>query len=187
MADKYSPGMEFQSWRSLPKGPLSELTDAAKRAALIYGLHKSGAIKALDQMGLKQNENGSWGYKPPTPATPPAGAVPPAAPAAAAPIPPTAPVAPAAPQPAPVEVGGPISTPTIESTPLPTMTPSDAGKKLLEGEYHGAAEEDQFKPRDVAQDMIPQQYAQGIPPPNAGYPPLPQSNGGLMQFLAAFV
>lgn len=183
MADKYSPGMEFQSWRSLPRGSFAEVGDAAKKGLLIYGLHKVGAIDALNKIGLKQNDSGNWSYKAPA-STPPAGAAVPNASASVAPMMPVAPSIPQANEPA---VPAPVVPQTnIEATPLPQMTPADAGKKILDDEFHGSADEE-LKLRDPALDQLPQQFAQGIAPPKAGYPQLPQSNGGLMKLLAAFV
>ncbi len=178
MADKYNPGMEFQSWRSLPRGPLAEVGDAAKKGLMIYGLHKVGAIDALNKIGLKQNDNGNWSFK-----TPPAGAVAPATPANNAPMMPVAPAVPQANEPA---VPTPVVPQTnIEATPLPQMNPADAGKQILDDEFHGMAD-DELKLRDPALDQLPQQFAQGVAPPSAGYPQLPQSNGVLSKLLAAF-
>lgn len=130
MADKYNPGMEFQSWTSLPGGALSELGQGLKTGLLLYGLQKTGLIDKLNDMGMKKDSGGGWSYQPPAPSK---AAVPPVSTAAAAP----APIAPPQPE-APGAIAAPVAPQnTIESQPLPSMNPSDLGKKLLDEEWHG--------------------------------------------------
>lgn len=149
-----------------------------KTGLTMYALQKSGLIDYLNGLGMKPDNNGGFSYKPP------AGAVAPATPANNAPMMPVAPAVPQANEPA---VPAPVVPQTnIQATPLPQMNPADAGKQILDDEFHGMADQDEFKPRDVALDQLPQQFAQGVAPPMAGYPQLPQSNGGLMKLLAAF-
>jgi hypothetical protein len=53
------------------KSPLAQIGQAAKLGLVLTGLHKSGAIKALDNMGVKLDDKGTFSYKPPAGAVPP--------------------------------------------------------------------------------------------------------------------
>jgi hypothetical protein len=55
------------------QSPLAEIGKALKTGGILYGLQKSGAIDALDKMGIKSNAQGGFGYQMPKPA----GSVPP--------------------------------------------------------------------------------------------------------------
>ena len=68
--------------RYMGQSPLAEIGKAAKTGLMLYGLQKSGAIKALDDMGIKSDSKGGFSLKTPTGAAPPAGAVVPTAPSA---------------------------------------------------------------------------------------------------------
>ena len=130
--------------RYMGQSPLAEVGKAAKTGLMLYGLQKSGAIQALDSMGIKQDSSGKFGYQAPKPAgaVPPAtqqmepqpvapqlGAMPPAA------VPPAAPAAVIPP------------TPGVQVTPLGQEAPSnvqintfappppDAGRQILEGTF----------------------------------------------------
>jgi hypothetical protein len=59
--------------RYMGQSPLAQVGQALKTGAVLYGLHKSGAIAALDRMGIKSDGKGGFGYQMPTPA----GSVPP--------------------------------------------------------------------------------------------------------------
>jgi len=110
--------------RYMGQSPLSEIAKAGKTFGVAYGLEKSGAVKFLNDMGIKQNKEGGWGFKPP------AGSVPPNnAPAQA--------VAPNAPAPMPVDRN---VTPTFNAPPAAvTVTPViDFGAKILDNDYDGA-------------------------------------------------
>jgi hypothetical protein len=52
---------------------MAQIGQALKTGGILYGLQKSGAIDALDRMGIKSDGKGGFGYKTPTPA----GSVPP--------------------------------------------------------------------------------------------------------------
>jgi hypothetical protein len=56
------------------QSPLAEIGKAAKTGLILYGLQQSGAIEALDKLGVKPNAAGTFSYN--NPATP-TGAVPP--------------------------------------------------------------------------------------------------------------
>lgn len=129
MADKYNPGMEFQSWTSLPEGPLSELGKGLKTGLMIYGLQKTGLFDKLNEMGMKKEGGNGWSYQP---QTPPKAVAPPAVnPASPAPVAPPQPEAPSA-------ISAPVAPQSnIQSQPLPSMNPSDLGKKLLDEDWHG--------------------------------------------------
>jgi len=53
------------------QSPLAEVGKAAKTALTLYGLEKSGAIKALDNMGLKSDGKGGFTYNKPAGSVPP--------------------------------------------------------------------------------------------------------------------
>lgn len=105
------------------QSPLAEIGKAAKTGLILYGLQQTGAIEALDKLGVKPNQAGNFSYNNPTgptPAIPPASvATQPVMPnAAAAPMDPNA-VAPTAPM------------------PMSTTPPKNIGVDVLDGKYHG--------------------------------------------------
>jgi hypothetical protein len=57
--------------RYMGQSPLAQIGQAAKLGLVLTGLHKSGAIKALDNMGVKLDDKGTFSYKPPAGAVPP--------------------------------------------------------------------------------------------------------------------
>jgi hypothetical protein len=57
--------------RYMGQSPLAEVGKAAKTALTLYGLEKSGAIKALDNMGLKSDGKGGFTYNKPAGSVPP--------------------------------------------------------------------------------------------------------------------
>ena len=59
--------------RYMGQSPLAEIGKALKTGGILYGLQKSGAIEALDRMGIKSDAQGKFGYQMPKPA----GSVPP--------------------------------------------------------------------------------------------------------------
>jgi hypothetical protein len=59
--------------RYMGQSPLAQVGQALKTGGILYGLQKSGAIAALDKMGIKSDGKGGFGYQTQTPA----GSVPP--------------------------------------------------------------------------------------------------------------
>lgn len=121
--------------RYMGQSPLAEVGKAAKTGLMLYGLQKSGAIEALDKMGIKQDSSGKFGYQAPKPA----GAVPPTTQQMSPQ--PVAPQLGAAPPAAPVP-----PTPSVQVTPFGQDAPSnvqinnfapppDAGRQILEGTF----------------------------------------------------
>ena len=49
--------------RYMGQSPLAEIGKAAKTGLMLYGLQKSGAIKALDDMGIKSDSKGGFSFK----------------------------------------------------------------------------------------------------------------------------
>jgi hypothetical protein len=140
--------------RYMGKSPLASIGEAAKLGLVLQGLQKSGAIKALDSIGIKQDDQGKFGYKMPKPA----GSVPPITSGAAGdmntngvfgtnpmavspsslsqPVMGATPVPPAAP-----------AAPGVQITPIPDSSPSnvqintlappppDAGQQLMNNTF----------------------------------------------------
>lgn len=102
------------------QSPLAEIGKAAKTGLMLYGLQQTGAIDALDKLGVKPNQAGGFSYNNPTS---PAGAVPPAAPISMG----MAPVAPSPVMPNAV-------TPTA---PAPLTPPPNIGVDILDGKFNG--------------------------------------------------
>jgi len=111
------------------QSPLAEIGKAAKTGLILYGLQQSGAIEALDKLGVKPNQTGGFSYNnpaAPTPAVPPVGV-------AAQPVMPNA-NAPMANAPTPA-----IATPVYDSA-APTMSttpPANIGFDVLDGKFKG--------------------------------------------------
>ena len=127
--------------RYMGQSPLAEIGKAAKTGLMLYGLQKSGAIKALDDMGIKSDSKGGFSFKTP------AGAVPPAAnpSAGGGPVPPqpvqplqmgATPVPPSTPQDAGVQVTpmGPDAPSNVQINTF-TPPPPDAGMQILNGTF----------------------------------------------------
>jgi hypothetical protein len=122
--------------RYMGQSPVAEIGKALKTYGVLYGLQKSGAIQALNNMGLKQNNQGEFTYQP----SKPAGAVPPTAPAMGSQpvVPPQAAVAPMLPATPPA--AGVQITPLGQDAPSNVQTntfapPPDAGRQILEGTF----------------------------------------------------
>ena len=130
--------------RYMGQSPLAEAGKALKTGLVLTALQKSGAIKALDNLGVKQNEQGGFSYQMPKPA----GAVPPTtrsmSPQPVAPqlgaMPPAA-VPPAAPDAAIPPAPGVQVTPLGQEAPSNVQIntfappPPDAGQQLLNNTF----------------------------------------------------
>ena len=109
------------------QSPLAEIGKAAKTGLVLYGLQQSGAIQALDKLGVKPNQTGGFSYNnpaAPTASVPPAGV-------AAQPVMPNANV-PMANAPTPA-----IATPVYDSAPMSTTPPANIGFDVLDGKFNG--------------------------------------------------
>lgn len=103
--------------RYMGQSPLAEIGKAAKTGLMLYGLQQTGAIEALDKLGVKPNSSGSFSYNNPV-----------------APVAP--PMAGAASQPVIPNVNqGPTVNP-LATTPEPA--PKNIGADILDGKYNGA-------------------------------------------------
>jgi hypothetical protein len=135
-------GLSFGDPRKyMGQSPLAEIGKAAKTGLMLYGLQQTGAIDALDKLGVKPNKAGGFSYNNPTS---PTGSVPPVAPASAA----MAPVAPSATG-SPVMPSGPVSYPVAEpapfsgavsyppTAPAPLIPPPNLGVDILDGKFNG--------------------------------------------------
>jgi hypothetical protein len=122
------------------QSPLAEVGKALKTGAVLYGLQQTGAIGALDKLGIKPNSTGGFSYN-----NAPAGSVPPMGATGAdmdaftsgnygGPVMPsssaTQPVVPNAPT-------STIATPVYDSAPISTTPPANIGADVLDGKYHG--------------------------------------------------
>lgn len=58
--------------RYMGQSPLAEIGKALKTGGILYGLQKSGAIEALDQMGIKSDGKGGFNLPQPAGSVPPA-------------------------------------------------------------------------------------------------------------------
>jgi hypothetical protein len=134
--------------RYMGQSPLAQVGQALKTGGILYGLQKSGAIEALDKMGIKSDNKGGFTFNKP------AGSVPPITSGAAGdmntngvfgtnpmPISPSSlsqPVMPAM-QTAPMAPGvqitpfGQDAPPNVQMNTLPP--PPDAGRQILEGTF----------------------------------------------------
>ena len=104
------------------QSPLAEIGKAAKTGLVLYGLQQSGAIEALDKLGVKPNQTGGFSYNNPVA---PTAAVPPAGVAAQPVVPNANAFTPA------------IATPVYDSAPMSTTPPANIGVDVLDGKYHG--------------------------------------------------
>jgi len=57
--------------RYMGKSPLAQVGQAAKTGLILYGLQKSGAIQALDNMGIKSDGKGGFSFNSPAGSVPP--------------------------------------------------------------------------------------------------------------------
>lgn len=114
--------------RYMGQSPLAEIGKAAKTGLVLYGLQQSGAIQALDKLGVKPNATGGFSLNN---SVAPAGSVPPNA--ATQPVMPNAnaqrdnPPTPA------------IATPVYDSAAPPVLTtpPANIGNDILDNKYNG--------------------------------------------------
>ena len=146
--------------RYMGQSPLAQVGQAAKTALTLYGLEKSGAIKALDNIGLKSDGKGGFSFNKP------AGAVPPITSGAAGdmntngvfgtnpmPISPSSLSQPVMPV-APVMPTGVQITPFGQDAPSNVQTntfappPPDAGMQLLNGTFRPQSSVDVRNPTD---------------------------------------
>ena len=104
------------------QSPLAEIGKAAKTGLVLYGLQESGAIEALDKLGVKPNQTGGFSYNNPVA---PTAAVPPAGVAAQPVVPNANAFTPA------------IATPVYDSAPMSTTPPANIGFDVLDGKYNG--------------------------------------------------
>ena len=112
------------------QSPLAEIGKAAKTGLMLYGLQQTGAIDALDKLGVKPNQSGGFSYNNPTA---PTGAVPPVASAGAGMVP----VAPSVPS-GPVAPSIGLAQPVMSTAPAPMTPPATIGTDILDGKFHGA-------------------------------------------------
>jgi hypothetical protein len=125
--------------RYMGQSPLAQVGQALKTGLILTALNKSGAIAALDRMGVKPNAQGGFNYQMPKPAgavaptTPPMGAQPVVPPQAGA-----APMMPAAiPDAAPGVQITPFGQEAPSNVQINTLAPPppDAGRQILEGTF----------------------------------------------------
>jgi hypothetical protein len=57
--------------RYMGQSPLAQVGQALKTGGILYGLHKSGAIEALDKMGIKSDNKGGFTFNKPAGSVPP--------------------------------------------------------------------------------------------------------------------
>lgn len=129
--------------RYMGSSPLAEIGKAAKTGLVLYGLQQTGAIDALDKLGVKPNQAGTFSYNntaKPTGSAPPTGV-------AMQPVVPNAPMA-SAPPPPPA-----IATPVYDSAPMSTTPPANIGVDVLDGKYHGS--EQSFVDPQAQRDFNP--------------------------------
>jgi hypothetical protein len=115
------------------QSPLAEIGKAAKTGLVLYGLQQTGAIDALDKLGVKPNQSGGFSFNNPTA---PTGSVPPVAAGGAgmaAPI--SGPAVPPVAGTQPVMPNAPVST---QPAPVSTTPPANIGADILDGKYKGA-------------------------------------------------
>jgi hypothetical protein len=149
MAGESPFGLSFGDPRQyMGKSPLAQIGQAAKLGLVLTGLHKSGAVKALDNLGLKLDEKGEFKFKQPT-GSAPAGAVAPTAPSATETnmfnsgmnpaVPPEnqqmMPVAPVLPMGVQVTPFGQDAPSNVQINTLPQPPAPDAGMQLLNNSY----------------------------------------------------
>lgn len=162
MAAESPFGLSFGDPRKyMGQSPLAEIGKAAKTGLVLYGLHKSGAIKALDDMGIKSDNKGGFTFNnKPSGSVPPAGAVAPTAPSATEinmfnsgmnpAVPPEMQNEPVMPtQPMGVQVT-PMGQDAPSNVQINTFAPPppDAGMQLLNGTFRPQSSVDVTNPTD---------------------------------------
>lgn len=131
-------GLSFGNPRQyMGQSPLAEAGKALKTGAVLWGLQQTGAIDALDKLGVKPNQSGGFSYNNPVA---PTGSVSPVGATGAdmdaftagnyggPAIPPTDQTQPAIPNVAPI----------VQTAPVSTTPPANIGADILDGKYHGA-------------------------------------------------
>lgn len=113
--------------RYMGQSPLAEVGKALKTGAILYGLQQTGAIDALDKLGVKPNQDGKFSYKNPVVPTAPS-----------APVATANPLGPAVPASAAAQPMIPNAAPPVQATPMTTTPPKNIGVDILDGKYHGA-------------------------------------------------
>lgn len=134
--------------RYMGQSPLAEIGKALKTGLILTGLEKSGAIKALDNLGIKSDSKGGFSF-----GSTPAGAVPPITsgstgvnadgvwgsnPMPVSPMTLNQPVMPAAPvPPTGVQVTplGQDAQSNVQLNTLPPPPPANAGQQILDGTF----------------------------------------------------
>lgn len=147
--------------RYMGQSPLAQIGQAAKTGLVLYGLQKSGAIQALDNMGIKSDGKGGFSLNKP------AGAVPPITSGAAGdmntngvfgtnPMPispsslsqPVMPVMPTAPMAPGVQIT-PLGQDAPSNVQINTLPPApDAGMQILNGTFRPQSAVDVNNPTD---------------------------------------
>jgi hypothetical protein len=112
------------------QSPLAEIGKAAKTGLMLYGLQQTGAIDALDKLGVKPNQAGGFSYNNPTS---PVGVVPPVATAGAT----MAPVAPSVANSAAMPSGAVSPNAVTPASTAPLIPPPTIGVDILDGKFNG--------------------------------------------------
>lgn len=147
--------------RYMGQSPLAQIGQAAKTGLMLYGLQKSGAIDALDNLGIKADNKGGFSFN-----NKPAGSVPPITSGSTGvnadgvwganpmqkspmsfeqPVAPIAPTAPAGVQVTPISPGAPSN---VQLNTLPPPPPVDAGRQILDGTFRPQSSVDLQNPTD---------------------------------------
>ena len=132
------------------QSPLAEIGKAAKTGLVLYGLQQTGAIEALDKLGVKPNQAGTFSFNNPAA---PTGSVPSVG-VAKQPVMPNANV-PMANAPTPA-----IATPVYDNAPMSTTPPANIGFDVLDGKFNGI--ETSFVNPQAQRDSL-------VLPPQTGY------------------
>ena len=147
------------------QSPLAEIGKAAKTGLMLYGLQQTGAIDALDKLGVKTNSAGGFSYNNPTN---PAGSVPPVAATGA----PMAPVAPSTTDDTAMPSGAVAPNTVAPAVPAP-LTPSPTiGADILDGKFHGV--EHSYVDPQAKRDSL-------VLPQQVGYNPILQTGNEYQQ------
>jgi hypothetical protein len=111
--------------RYMGQSPLAEIGKAAKTGLVLYGLQQSGAIQALDKLGVKPNQAGTFSYNNPAA---PTGSVPPT----------NATTQPVMPNVAGPNAVNPNAVAPTAPAPITLTPPANIGFDVLDGKYNGA-------------------------------------------------
>ena len=131
MATDVPFGLSFGDPRKyMGQSPLAEIGKAAKTGLMLYGLQQTGAIEALDKLGVKPNASGSFSYN--NPAGPTGAGVGGTAGAVAPTNAVVQPVMPNANATTPA-----IAPPVYDNAPISTTPPANIGFDVLDGTYNG--------------------------------------------------